>query len=57
MEARTTIQGPKRRPRRGDAALDVRERARMEAALDEALMNTFPASDPISIEQPASRSK
>jgi hypothetical protein len=58
MGAGTIIEAPKRRPRRGDAALgDVRERARLEAALDEALMNTFPASDPISIEQPASRSK
>jgi hypothetical protein len=28
-------------------------RQRQEEALDEALMNTFPASDPISIEQPA----
>jgi hypothetical protein len=28
------------------------ERRRDEEALDEALKNTFPASDPISIEQP-----
>ena len=28
-------------------------RRRREEALDEALKNTFPASDPISIEQPA----
>jgi hypothetical protein len=30
-------------------------RQRQEEALDEALKNTFPASDPISIEQPAPR--
>lgn len=29
-----------------------RERRRDEGALDEALQNTFPASDPVSIEQP-----
>jgi hypothetical protein len=28
-------------------------RQRQEEALDEALKNTFPASDPVSIEQPA----
>jgi hypothetical protein len=31
---------------------DCDERRRLELALDEALENTFPASDPISIEQP-----
>jgi hypothetical protein len=31
---------------------DKRERKRDERALDEALKNTFPASDPVSIEQP-----
>jgi hypothetical protein len=46
------IEEPKRRPRRDDVARDARERARVELALDEALMNTFPASDPISMEQP-----
>jgi hypothetical protein len=30
-------------------------RRRLEKALDEALENTFPASDPVSIEQPAGR--
>ena len=30
------------------------ERERVEAALDDALENTFPASDPISMAQPAS---
>jgi hypothetical protein len=29
------------------------KRKRLEKALDEALKNTFPASDPVSIEQPA----
>ena len=29
-----------------------RERMRQEGALDEALKNTFPTSDPVSIEQP-----
>jgi hypothetical protein len=43
---------PKRR--REDADPDESERRRrLDAALDEALANTFPASDPISIEQPA----
>jgi hypothetical protein len=31
---------------------DKRERSRSEKELDEALKNTFPASDPVSIEQP-----
>ena len=31
---------------------DKRERKRQEKALDEALKNTFPASDPVSVEQP-----
>ncbi len=31
------------------------KRKRLENALDEALKNTFPASDPVSIEQPAGR--
>jgi hypothetical protein len=42
---------PKRR--REDTDPDEHERRRMDAALDEALANTFPASDPVSIEQPA----
>jgi len=32
------------------------ERRRLERALDEALANTFPASDPVSIEQPVPQS-
>jgi hypothetical protein len=41
----------KRKPPRQDR--DKLARERQEEALDDALMNTFPASDPISIEQPA----
>ena len=51
-----------RRPREDDRNRDERERMRheeaerermrQEGALDEALKNTFPASDPVSIEQP-----
>jgi len=44
------IAEPKRRHRQQD---DEREkRCLREKALDEALKNTFPASDPVSIEQP-----
>jgi hypothetical protein len=44
----------KRSRRRDDEDRDERERRqRQEEALDEALMNTFPASDPIAVEQPA----
>ena len=42
----------KRKPREDDRNRDERERMRQEAALDEALKNTFPASDPVSAEQP-----
>lgn len=43
---------PKRRPRQGDRLRAVRaRRQRQEEALDDALKNTFPASDPVSIEQ------
>jgi hypothetical protein len=43
----------KRKPHRDDSARDKRERTLQENALDEALANTFPASDPVSVEQPA----
>jgi hypothetical protein len=47
----------KKRPKQpGDQSSNRRERARRqhrEEALDDALKNTFPASDPVSIEQPA----
>jgi len=52
----------KRKPRLDDRHRDERERKRQEEvghermrqeeALDEALKNTFPASDPVSVEQP-----
>jgi nicotinate phosphoribosyltransferase len=50
------IEQPKRRPHEGGAERDTPERARLEEALDEALKNTFPASDPVSMEQPAPES-
>jgi hypothetical protein len=39
--------------RKRDRMLTERSRQRQEEALDDALKNTFPASDPVSIEQPA----
>jgi len=52
----------KRKPRLDDRDRDERERKRQEEvghermrqeeALDEALKNTFPASDPVSVQQP-----
>ena len=45
---------PKRKSRQGDRFRGVRARRQHEEeALDDALKNTFPASDPVSIEQPA----
>jgi hypothetical protein len=44
------IAEPNQQPHR--AHHGKRERRRHEKALDEALMNTFPASDPVSVEQP-----
>src|SRR5438128_1687518 len=41
---------PKRKPHDDDR--DRTEREQQEEELDEALKNTFPASDPVSIEQP-----
>ena len=41
---------PERKPHQDDH--DKRERRRQEEALDEALKNTFPASDPVLVEQP-----
>ena len=40
-------------PKEPDHKREKRGRRRDERALDEALKNTFPASDPVSIEQPA----
>jgi hypothetical protein len=44
---------PKRKSRQRDRILTERARQHQEDALDDALKNTFPASDPVSIEQPA----
>ena len=41
---------PKQQPHHKDRG--KRERTSGEKALDEALKNTFPASDPVSVEQP-----
>jgi hypothetical protein len=41
---------PKRKRHQDDGDSD--KRSRQEEALDEALKNTFPASDPVSVEQP-----
>jgi hypothetical protein len=46
------ITEPKREPHQDDYDRDKRER-RQEEALDDALKNTFPASDPVSVVQPA----
>ena len=46
------IAEPKRKPHHDASARDKRERRHQENALDEALKDTFPASDPVSIEQP-----
>lgn len=46
------IAEPKRKPHQDDNDRDKRECRHQEKALDEALKNTFPASDPVSIEQP-----
>jgi hypothetical protein len=43
---------PKRKLHEEDSEHKKRERLRQEEALDEALENTFPASDPVSVEQP-----
>jgi hypothetical protein len=42
---------PKRKPGKDDR--EKLARSHQEEALDDALRNTFPASDPVSIEQPA----
>jgi hypothetical protein len=43
---------PKSVPPENEITREIRERTRQEGALDEALKETFPASDPVSIEQP-----
>jgi hypothetical protein len=42
----------KRKPHQDDRVRDERERRHQENALDEPLKDTFPASDPVSVEQP-----
>jgi hypothetical protein len=44
------IADPKSKPHQDNGDSD--KRRRQEEALDEALKNTFPASDPVSVEQP-----
>jgi hypothetical protein len=44
---------PKRKPDQSEYDRSKRARRHQEEALDDALKNTFPASDPFSIEQPA----
>ncbi len=49
------IADPKRKPHQDQISSrdgDGDKRSRQEEALDEALKNTFPASDPVSVEQP-----
>jgi hypothetical protein len=46
------IAEPKHDARRDETVRGRCERKRDEKALDEALKNTFPASDPVSVEQP-----
>ena len=43
---------PKRKPYQSEYDRSKRARRHREEALDDALKNTFPASDPFSIEQP-----
>jgi hypothetical protein len=46
------IAHPRREPQQDKGDGDGDKRLRQEEALDEALENTFPASDPVSVEQP-----
>jgi hypothetical protein len=46
------IAEPERNPHQDDNGRGKRERRHQENALDEALKDTIPASDPVSIEQP-----
>jgi hypothetical protein len=43
---------PENKPYQDESARDNRGRRHQEDALDEALKNTFPASDPVSLVQP-----
>ena len=51
------IAEPKQQPHHKYKDRSKRERRRDEKALDEALKNTFPASDPVSVEQPAAHTE
>ena len=53
MEDLSMSVGAKRKRPQEDPERNGLERRRQEEALDDALENTFPASDPVSIEQPA----
>jgi hypothetical protein len=46
------IPDPKLKRQQEDREREERERTRQEEQLDDALKNTFPASDPVSAEQP-----
>jgi hypothetical protein len=46
------IEESKRKRREDNRARATRERTHQEDALDDALKDTFPASDPVSAEQP-----
>ena len=46
------IAKPKYKDHQGEGDRDDDEHIRREKALDEALKNTFPASDPVSVGQP-----
>ena len=50
LKGSRVIADPKRKPYQDESDSDKRKR--QEEALDEALKNTFPASDPVSVEQP-----
>jgi len=52
IETSPMIAKPKYKHRKDENDRSNREHRRREKALDEALQNTFPASDPVSVEQP-----
>ena len=54
IEAIEMIARPKHKHHQDENDRGNREYWRREKALDEALKNTFPASDPVSVEQPGS---
>ena len=50
--SRPSRKGPKYKHHQVENDRGIREQRGREKALDEALKNTFPASDPVSVEQP-----